>query len=46
MLDKRGEPKRELFLGDQLHMQPSGYVIWRAILGPHIEAGLKGNFRR
>jgi lysophospholipase L1-like esterase len=46
MLDKRGEPKRELFLGDQLHMKLEGYVIWRAKLRPHIEAGLKGDFRR
>ena len=29
MLDAAGQPRRELFLEDGLHMNASGYAIWR-----------------
>ena len=36
MLDARGNPKKEIFLEDQLHMNASGYAIWKRILLPHL----------
>jgi lysophospholipase L1-like esterase len=45
MLDQNGEPKKEIFLGDHLHMNAKGYEIWRATLYQPIKKGLKGNFR-
>lgn len=45
MLDEKGEPRAELFLGDKIHMKPEGYKIWRETLAPFVEKGLKGNFR-
>ncbi|RPE81444.1 SGNH/GDSL hydrolase family protein [Vulcaniibacterium tengchongense] len=32
MLDAQGQPRRELFLGDELHMNESGYAIWSAVV--------------
>ena len=37
MLNEVGEPRRELFQGDMLHMNEKGYVIWRKILEKHIK---------
>lgn len=34
MLDAAGEPKREIFREDDLHMTRDGYVIWRDIVRP------------
>jgi lysophospholipase L1-like esterase len=45
MLDENGEPKKDIFLGDKLHINAAGYKIWRETLLPHIKAGLKGAFR-
>lgn len=45
MLNERGEPKSEIFLGDKLHMNAEGYKIWREVLTPYIKKGIKGNFR-
>ncbi|HEX8288922.1 MAG TPA: SGNH/GDSL hydrolase family protein [Pyrinomonadaceae bacterium] len=45
MLDESGEPKKDIFLGDKLHMNAAGYKIWRETLLPHIKKGLKSSFR-
>jgi lysophospholipase L1-like esterase len=37
MLDSSGNPRRELFLGDMLHMNEGGYAIWRALIRPHLK---------
>ena len=34
MLDASGQPRRELFLEDGLHMTPAGYAIWRELIAP------------
>jgi lysophospholipase L1-like esterase len=34
MLDASGQPRRELFLEDGLHMNAKGYAIWRALIDP------------
>lgn len=36
MLDASGQPRRELYLEDGLHMTPAGYAIWRDLIGPMI----------
>ncbi|MEI6052607.1 MAG: SGNH/GDSL hydrolase family protein [Opitutaceae bacterium] len=37
MLDAEGKTRPELFLADQLHMQPTGYAIWTKVLGAHLK---------
>lgn len=36
MLDAGGNPKTEIFVEDQLHMNASGYAIWKKILLPYL----------
>ena len=36
MLDATGNPKKEIFLGDELHMNAAGYAIWKKILLPYL----------
>ena len=36
MLDASGQPRRELYQADGLHMTPAGYAIWRELIGPVI----------
>jgi lysophospholipase L1-like esterase len=36
MLDRSGQPTRELYLEDGLHMTPAGYAIWRDLIAPLI----------
>jgi lysophospholipase L1-like esterase len=36
MLDANGQPRKELFLEDMLHMKPEGYRIWQRALMPHL----------
>ena len=36
MLDAGGNPKKELFLEDDLHMNASGYAIWKTIILPYL----------
>jgi lysophospholipase L1-like esterase len=36
MLDSSGQPRRELYLEDGLHMKPAGYAIWRELIAPAI----------
>ncbi|MBV9878876.1 MAG: hypothetical protein JO180_00185 [Gemmatirosa sp.] len=38
MLDRAGRPRRELFGADMLHMNSSGYAIWRTVLAPLLTA--------
>lgn len=37
MLDAAGQPRPELFGSDMLHMNASGYVLWKAIIGPVLD---------
>lgn len=37
MLDAAGNPRRELFLGDMLHMNEAGYSIWKTLFLPHLK---------
>jgi lysophospholipase L1-like esterase len=36
MLGPDGRPKPDIFAEDRLHMNPKGYAIWRAVVGPHL----------
>jgi hypothetical protein len=45
MLDADGQPRKNIFLGDKLHMNAEGYRIWRETLLSPINTGLKGAFR-
>ncbi len=37
MLDSEGKTRPELFIADQLHMQPSGYAIWTKALARYLK---------
>jgi lysophospholipase L1-like esterase len=37
MLDAEGKTRPELFIADQLHMQPAGYAIWTKVLAPYLK---------
>lgn len=37
MLDKNGEPKKDIFLKDNLHMNAKGYKIWKKALKHHLK---------
>lgn len=37
MLDRDGQPRRELFKADMLHLNESGYKLWTAIVRPHLQ---------
>ena len=45
MLGADGEPLKNIFLGDNVHMNADGYKIWRETLLPAVKFGSKGNFR-
>ncbi|WP_237143974.1 GDSL-type esterase/lipase family protein [Pontibacter pamirensis] len=36
MLDNKGKPMQDIFLGDSLHMNNKGYEIWQKALKPHL----------
>ena len=36
MLGPDGLPLPDIFVADQLHMNPKGYAIWKEIVGPHL----------
>ena len=36
-LDEKGKPKTELFVEDQLHLNPKGYALWSSIIRKEIE---------
>lgn len=46
MLDAGGEPKKEIFQADRLHINAEGYRLWRETLLPHIKRHIKENFRQ
>ena len=37
MLDAKGEPKSEIFLEDNLHMNEKGYAIWKKVLENYLK---------
>lgn len=36
MLDAAGQPREELFLEDRLHMNRTGYELWRGVIAPYL----------
>ena len=42
MLGPSGEPRPELFVEDQLHMNERGYEIWTRVLRPVVETQFQG----
>lgn len=36
MLDKNGKPMKDIFIGDNLHMNAKGYKIWQKIIEPYL----------
>ena len=36
MLGKNGEPMKDIFLEDYLHMNAKGYAIWKKLIEPHL----------
>lgn len=36
MVDKKGQPRKELFIQDMLHMNSKGYAIWTKAIQPHL----------
>ncbi len=38
MLNDEGDPDPSLFGTDMLHMNPSGYVLWKAAIFPVLSA--------
>lgn len=36
MLDNDGQPRASLFRADGLHLDATGYELWRRIIGPHV----------
>ena len=36
MLDKDGEPIKDIFLEDKLHMNAKGYAIWKKVIQPYL----------
>jgi lysophospholipase L1-like esterase len=37
MLDTQGNPRKELFTADDLHMNANGYTLWQKIIEPHLK---------
>ena len=37
MLAPNGEPKPDIFVEDQLHMNEKGYAIWKEVVGPRLK---------
>ena len=37
MIDDEGKPRAELFLDDNLHMNKSGYTIWKKAIEPYLK---------
>ena len=36
MLDEEGQPRKELFVEDGLHLNEKGYELWTSLLKPHL----------
>lgn len=43
MLGDDGQPRRELFVEDGLHLNPQGYALWTELLRPHLSIRDAGN---
>lgn len=39
MIGPNGEPRPEFFVEDQIHMNSSGYAIWRDVVAPYLVSG-------
>lgn len=39
MLDAAGQPRKELYAPDQLHMSAEGYELWTGLVRPHLRGG-------
>ncbi|KAF1043775.1 SGNH/GDSL hydrolase family protein [Xylophilus sp.] len=39
MLGEDGQPRRDLFLGDALHMNAAGYAIWQGVITSYLGGG-------
>ena len=37
MLDEKGEPMKDIFIADNLHMNAKGYAIWQKIIFPYLK---------
>lgn len=37
LLDAAGHSRPELYLADQLHLNPAGYALWTKVLAPHLQ---------
>jgi lysophospholipase L1-like esterase len=37
MLDEKGAVRTDLFVADNLHMNPTGYAIWTRVVGPYLK---------
>jgi lysophospholipase L1-like esterase len=37
MIDADGQPDPGIFMPDQLHMDPQGYLIWEQVIGPYLD---------
>jgi lysophospholipase L1-like esterase len=40
MLGANGQPRGELFGPDDLHMNDSGYALWKSVISSHVSAGV------
>ncbi len=40
MLDADGQPRRELFRADALHLNDEGYALWRSVIAEHLAPAL------
>lgn len=38
MTDKKGEVYKDIFVGDNLHLNEKGYEIWKEVLGRHLKS--------
>jgi lysophospholipase L1-like esterase len=38
MLDAHGQPRGELFREDRLHMNRTGYELWKQVVAPYLLA--------
>lgn len=37
MLDDKGNPKADIFIEDDLHMNAKGYAIWQRVIAPYVK---------
>lgn len=37
MLDALGQPRAELFRADALHLNATGYALWKAVIAPYVQ---------